>query len=161
MDTTPCTVCRGRGFSGTSVVMLTDGTLHERHTGTCQECGARREFVFRVPPDEQIRLGEVVFGGPEPSELLDPGEWLAVADLASNRTGGPGADDLLLAAAAVDEVLKFVPDGAAEVPAAAFRSPAGRAVFEEQPHRFGRERLEMLAITLRDFARDSGTNIPS
>lgn len=161
MDVTPCPACRGRGFSGTSVVMLTDGTMYERHTGTCLECGTAREFVFRVQAEEPVRLDEVAFGGPERSELLDPGEWLAVADVAANRAGGPDADDLLLAAAAVDEVLKFVPAGADEVPADAFHSSTGRDVYERQPHRFGRDRLESLAITLRDFASGSGSHSPS
>jgi len=141
--------------------MLIDGTLYERHTGTCQECGAAREFVFRVPPDEQLRLDEVVFGGPERSELLDPGEWLAVAGLAANRAGGADADDLLLAAAAVDEVLKFVPDDADEVPVEAFHSTTGRAGYERAPYRFGRERLATLAITLRNLAGGTGPGDPS
>lgn len=161
MDVTPCSVCRGLGFSGTSVVMLLDGTLHERHTGTCQECGAAREFVFRVPPNEPLNLDEVVFGGPERSELLDPGEWLNVADLVANREGGADADDLLLAAAAVDEALKFVPDDADEVPPEAFHSVTGRATYESKPYRFQRDRLKALAAALRQLAGGAGSQIPS
>ena len=154
MDVKPCPSCRGHGFTGTSVVMLLDGRLYERHTGACQECGADREFVFRVPPDEQLTLSMTDFGGPEPSELLDPGEWLTVADLVAGREGGAGPTGFAIAAAAVDEVLKFVPAGAEEIPRTAFHSPEGREAYLRRPERFRRGRLEALAAALHEAANE-------
>jgi hypothetical protein len=152
MDVKPCPRCGGHGFSGTSVVMLQDGVVYERHTGTCQECGCAREFVFRVPQEPELRLGAADFGGPEPSELLDPGEWLLVADLAAAREGGAAREDLALAAAAVEEALKFVPAGADDIPAPSFHSSTGRDAYAREPARFRRARLEALAAALREEA---------
>jgi hypothetical protein len=152
MDLKPCPRCGGHGFSGTSVVMLQDGRVFERHTGTCQECGSDREFVFRVPHEQELRLGDTDFGGPEPSELLDPGEWLMVADLAASREGGAAPEDLELAAAAVEEVLKFLPAGADAIPAPAFHSLTGRDAYAREPARFRRGRLEAIATALREAA---------
>jgi hypothetical protein len=68
----------------------------------------------------------VHFGGDQPSQLLDPGEWLIVADDHARHAPASGllsdarlARDrhaLHTAIAALDEVQKFVPPGAAEIP---------------------------------------------
>jgi hypothetical protein len=86
------------------------------------------------------------FGGDTPSGLLDPGDWLAVADRADL------ADDLPLAAAALEEVLKFIPPGADRVPLAAFRGDAGRESHAREPGRFERAPLEWTAATYRRIA---------
>jgi hypothetical protein len=160
MDLQPCETCGEHGFTGESAVVLVDGLLCSRYTGDCRRCGTRRQFVFRLP--EEIRLPverDIVFGGPEPSELLDPGEWLTVADRAASMpaSGDPQADreDVALAAAAVDEVLKFVPDGVEEVPATAFRSDTGHRMYAEEPGRFRRGRLAAVASTYRGLASRS------
>ena len=80
MDLHPC-ACGERRFARQSAVVTLEGDLASRYTGACARCGAERRFEFRLPqeilqpPAEGVR-----FGGPEPSELLDPGEWLSVAD---------------------------------------------------------------------------------
>jgi hypothetical protein len=86
-----------------------------------------------------------------PSELLDPGEWLWVADRYASYPAEDGTlsvdeavercTDLAAAAAAVEEALLFVPEGAGAVPAGAFRSERGRSVFEAGPERFTVDRL--------------------
>lgn len=149
MDLRPCEACGHHGFSGDSAMVLVDGELCSNYSGSCPRCGMHRAFTFRLP--EEIRLPlerDVVFGGPEPSELLDAGEWLTVADLAAGR---PDADDedLALAAAAIDEVLKFVPDDADAVPEEALRTEDGRQVYAREPGRFRRNRLEAVAATYR------------
>lgn len=156
MDIKACPACGGNGFSGTSVVMLQDGEVYERHTGTCAECGSPREFVFRMPPEQQLRLGEADFGGPEPSELLDPGEWMTVADVVAGREGGASKEDLAYAAAAVDEAIKFVPAGADEIPSFAFHSPVGRDAYARMPARYTRGRLTAIATALREAAVTNG-----
>jgi hypothetical protein len=106
-----------------------------------------------LPAEIPLPLGrDVVFGGPEPSELLDPGEWLVVADLAANRAPAADQADFALAAAAIDEVLKFIPDGADEVPEAALRGGTGREAYAREPGRFRRRRLEAVAAAYRDLA---------
>jgi hypothetical protein len=155
MDLQPCDTCGEHGFSGESAVVLVEGQLCSRYTGDCGRCGTRRQFLFRLPTEIRLPVErDIVFGGPDPSELLDPGEWLQVADRAASMpaSGDAAADreDVALAAAAVDEVLKFIPEGADVVPAGAFTSATGRRFYERDPGQFGRDRLE---LELADYER--------
>jgi hypothetical protein len=151
MDLQPCDGCGERGFSGRSAVVIVDGVLCSRYTGSCRRCGLPREFTFRLPDEISLPVGpDVSFGGPEPSELLDPGEWLMVADLAAK--GAADASDLRLAAAATDEAIKFIPETADRVPPEAIRSVDGQRIYAEDPGRFLRRRLEAVAATYRELA---------
>ena len=106
--------------------------------------------------------GHVRFGDDRPSELLDPGEWLAVAD-AYASTGPADTSqldpesarrldaDLATAVAALDEVLKFVPAGADAVPVEAFWSDRGRAVHAAEPGRFRAIRLRAVRDAYADL----------
>lgn len=159
-----CEVCGATEFSPDSSVVMVDGELASRYTGICPQCGTVREFTFLLP-DEVIfpNEEEPEFGDDQPSELLDPGEWLWLADASAGaapaQPDGLSAQarqealiDLRTAAAAVGEVLKFIPDGAEEVPSEAFRSPRGRAVYAQEPGRFRRGRLEVVQTTYRDIS---------
>jgi hypothetical protein len=95
----------------------------------------------------------VVFGGDEPSELLDPGQWLAYADdrarrVPADRSALDGEQRravdhaLASAVAALDEVLKFIPDGADSVPETAFFTVYGQTVHAREPGRFNAARLK-------------------
>jgi hypothetical protein len=157
MDLRPCP-CGESEFERSSTSTPGDGGPVIRFTGTCPNCGRRREFTFRMP-EELPELDFEVNYGPagEPSQLLDAGEWLGVAELyeavARERLGG--ADDreldddevtrtyylLSSAVAATDEVLKFLPAEAPAVPDTAFWSQAGRLAYESSPDRFTRESL--------------------
>jgi hypothetical protein len=151
MDLRPCDACGHRGFSGDSAMVFVDGELCSRYSGACPRCGTERKFTFRVPEEVRLPLErDIVFGGPEPSELLDAGEWLTVADLAAGRPE-PDDADLALAAAAIDEALKFIPEGADEVPPETLRTEDGREVYEREPGRFRRARLAAVASTYRDI----------
>lgn len=126
-----------------------DGLRTSSYEGACPACGTIRRFDFVVL---DANLAPPALGGPEPSSIIDPGEFLAAGDEAVRyAAASPGAlpdeiadayDAATDAVAAVEEVLKFIPAGAATVPAAAFTSPAGRAVFAADPGRFERGRLE-------------------
>jgi hypothetical protein len=157
MDLRPCP-CGESEFERSSTSTPSDGDPVIRFTGTCPNCGRRREFSFRMPEELPELDFEVNYGpAAEPSQLLDAGEWLGVAELyeavARERLGGADERELdndevtriyyLLssAVAATDEVLKFLPDGAPAVPETAFWSQAGRLVFESSPDRFTREGL--------------------
>ena len=146
----PCG-CGGRGFAGAgldSAVIEAGDDLASRYTGRCAACGVTRRFEFRLPDRPLVppRPG-LQFGGAEPSQLLDPGEWMAIADDHSRRVpahggAGQGQHDLAVAAAAIDEILKFIPPGGDACPAAAFTSARGRAGYDAEPGRFRRARLE-------------------
>jgi hypothetical protein len=157
MDLRPCP-CGESEFERSSTSVPGDGGPVVRFTGNCPNCGRRREFSFRMP-EELPELDFEVNYGPdgEPSQLLDAGEWLGVAELyeavARERLGGTDDRDLdddevtrtyyLLSSsvAATGEVLKFLPEGAGTVPESAFWSQAGRLVFESSPERFSRDSL--------------------
>jgi hypothetical protein len=164
LDLHPC-VCGEREFPrSTAIVQLDDaGALGSRYDGLCPACGRYREYVFRLPADLLLPPpGEVRYGDGTPSELLDPGEWLWVADrhAGSVPADASGLDPaarrqvraaISAAAAAMDEVLAFLPDGADAVPAEAMRTDLGRLVYDDEPYRFDRDRLEVVRDTYRDL----------
>jgi hypothetical protein len=162
MDLHPCS-CGDPTRPTDSAVLDLDGALASRYSGTCPSCGTHREFLFRLPDEVPApRPGRVVFGAGGPSELLDPGEWLWVADRygaaapADASRLGPDAGRaarraVASAEAAMGEVLAFVPAGADAVPAEAFRSERGRTVYGAEPGRFSRARLEVVRDTYREM----------
>ena len=103
----------------------------------------------------------IAFGDGTPSELLDPGEWLWVADryarvfpadvLDLDLPARQQARNTATAAAAMDEVLTFVRAGGQAVPARAFRSERGREVYAREPGRFARDRLVVVRDTYRQI----------
>lgn len=165
MDLHPCECGELRFPRSSSVIHTDDGDLASRYTGACPQDGRPREFTFRMP---QLTTpppvdGTVLYGGDEPSELLDPGEWLSVADAyarnvpadtaALNSDGLARAKAMLTrAAAAVDEVLKFIPAGADRVPEVAFVTDRGRAAYAKEPGRFRRPRLDAVRSTYVNIA---------
>src|SRR5690349_8379076 len=128
MDLHPCDVCGEEQFERTAAVILVDGELLSRYTGTCPQCGNPREFTFRVPDEPPLPdPDDPSFGDDRPSELLDAGEWLWVADeIARTIPAEPDGltpderqyarREMRTAAAAVAEARKFVPPGADAVP---------------------------------------------
>lgn len=162
MDLHPC-ACGEAAFERKSAVHSTDEGLVSVYRGDCPRCGAAREVRFRIPEKVLVPSRPVRFGGDEPSQLLDPGEWMALADRwASVAPPGPSIVDVEprrqaarsveRAAAAMDEVLKFIPAGEDAVPAAAFVSERGRQVYGAEPGRFRRARLEAVRDTYRRIA---------
>jgi hypothetical protein len=154
MDLHPCDSCGAVEVSWQSAPTDDNGLSARRYWGACGDCGADREFVFAQPEDEQLVKSETVnFGGPEPSQLLDPGEWLLVADLCAQAAVGQDDEaryNLAVAMAAMTEILKFVPAGTDAVPESAFTSARGRTVYWREPGRFDRRRLEIVRVAYRD-----------
>jgi hypothetical protein len=153
MDLHPCDACGETRFSPDSSVIMADGDLASRYHGPCPACGTHREFVFRIPgevllpPADRIR-----FGDDHPSELIDAGQWLWLADHISTRTPADlftvqpeSLDkhrlDMTAATAAVEEVLKFIPPGADQLPAKALWTQQGQEVYQTRPSRFVRGSL--------------------
>lgn len=158
MDLRPCGCGETRFDRASVLVELPGGDLARRYTGVCPRCGTAREFVFVLQPEPpESGDGEVHYGDAHPSELLDAGEWLWVAD--SYATSVPpdphrlpepdrrrARARLASAAAAIDEVLKLLPTGADQVPPEAVRSRVGLPVYQREPGRFRAIRL----IAVRD-----------
>jgi hypothetical protein len=174
MELHPCERCDAADFPWTEhEAGGRRGALTSAYVGECPSCGTPRRFEFRVPDDP---VPPPAFGGPEPSQIIDPGEFLEMGDRAaayadsatrvtSTRDAGgsdAGASDAaydaaLDAVAAVEEVLKFLPPGADAVPERAFTSEIGRAVRAADPSRFDRGRLEeLLSARLRALHRLAG-----
>jgi hypothetical protein len=144
------------------VPLTLEGRPARYFTGACEGCGRGREFTLAIP-DDAGRRDDVVFGdGAEPSQIIDPGEWLSVSDLYGQRVDEVlsdeafGPDDvgvvhyaLSARVSAIDEVLKFLPPAADVVPEWFFRSVPGRAVYEAAPARFGRDALHAERAALR------------
>jgi hypothetical protein len=158
MDLHACS-CGETRFEAEHVVREdAEGRLLAVYEGLCPRCGLPRRFTFVL--DDAIPPPPPAFGGPTPSRIICPGEFLLVADqAAASAESGPDAADprqadhdrvaLATAAAAVDEVLKFIPEGQSSVPEQAFSSIAGQAVFAREPGRFSRLRLEATANSHR------------
>jgi hypothetical protein len=123
-----------------------------RFAGTCPNCGWERECAFRGLPANPQPLRFAGFGGPEPSKLLDAGEWLAVAQDSELDEGSPApiCNPLEVAVAAVDEILKFIPEGSDSVPDEAFWTERGRAVRAAEPECFTIHWLMTVRVSLSD-----------
>jgi hypothetical protein len=150
MDLHGCPRCGATAVSWADALVDRDGVLARRYHGACEQCGEEREFVFELPglPTPPRPGAVVTFGAADDvSALFDAGEWLEIADmltLAAGLTDVPEAESresVAIAAACYDEVLKFLPEGADEVPAEAFRSEAGQALRRRSPVRFRRDDL--------------------
>ncbi|WP_431679087.1 hypothetical protein [Kitasatospora sp. KL5] len=126
-----------------------DEALVAVYEGVCPGCGTERRFEF-VLPETPAPAGK--FGGDEPSAILDAGEFLAASDrygdlaYARSRQGTPEARATVVplldeAIAALEEVFKFIPADAEEVPADAIASEAGRKICAANPGRFHRSHL--------------------
>jgi len=148
MELSGCPRCGQRQFDPSNSLIMLDGDLASRYHGACPQCGLEREYTFRVGYDLQLPpVDRARFGDERPSELIDPGEWMWLADFVSARVPVDPGDvtagerdryryDLTVAVAALDEVLKFVPPGADQVPAEAFWTDRGREVYAQRPGRF-------------------------
>ncbi len=159
MDLHPCE-CGNGDFERNSSVVEYGDDLASRYAGPCSGCGKPREFMFAIPQEISLpQPGIVAFGHGGQSELLDPGEWMFVADryasVAPAKTT-PGSEEarvarqqVATAEAAMNEVIAFVPAGADMVPFEAMRSERGRAIYDEQPGRFYQDRLEVVRDTYR------------
>jgi hypothetical protein len=157
----PCPDCGSIDTPWQQALVDEDGELTISWAGTCAGCGAEREYLFGLPARETAVAGWPTFGGAEPSELLDPGQWLDVADRAAAEVPDDPVEAgrvLAVARAAVDEVVKFVPAGLDAVPEDEFWTPEGRAVRDAEPGRFRLDRLLVTRDTYLELAREIGTH---
>lgn len=140
------------------LVTLEEG-LSAVYEGTCRRCGVVRRFDFvldpEIPPEDK-------FGGSRPSSILDPGQYLAVADEASKRAPADISDLdeeqrraarwwMNRAVNALEEVIKAIPAGADAVPESAMFSELGKRVYAREPGRFRGRRLEAVLQVYREL----------
>ncbi|MGA8113565.1 MAG: hypothetical protein WCA46_07890 [Actinocatenispora sp.] len=120
--------------------------------------GGRIRVDVEIPRDDETDddIGVRSYG-PGRSTLLDAGQWfyvevarvnVAVAELTAlgdRAATDPRYNTIVraweAAAGAVDEIAKFLPEGAGSVPVDAFWTDAGRRALELQPDLFQRERI--------------------
>lgn len=159
LDLRPCVCGETELDNRVSSAAVIDDTPANRIGGRCVGCGRSRQFAFEMPSDSTEVSLDMRYGrGDEPSRLLDPGEWLGVSEFyrmaAEDEMRSLDRDDdeavartsalLVASLAALDEVVKFIPDGAATVPEGSFWSQSGRMVYETSGERFSHDRLRAL-----------------
>jgi len=112
--------------------------------------------------DEEL-VPLVKFGGSKPSQIIDAGEFLAVADSAAQQVPadvsgldaearGRARTLMNRAVAAIEEALKFIHPGEEGVSREALFSIRGIAVYNREPGRFRRSRLQAALRSYRDAA---------
>ncbi|MFD0375705.1 hypothetical protein [Streptomyces sp. NPDC127112] len=149
MDLHPC-LCGTNRFDREHRVEDREGVLVSVYEGVCPECGRTRVFEFVFSDDRPV--APPAFGGPEPSQIIDPGEFLWVSERLSIESGvrllnTPNAEHreirptVAYGAAALEEVLKFLPEGADQIPEDRFTSERGREMYAKDPSRFKRKFL--------------------
>jgi hypothetical protein len=167
----PC-ACGDERFAPAVRMTLDDGELVTHYAGRCRTCHTGREFAFRIDDEftadgehPPLTPGEPEYGrGPEPSEIIDAGQWLRsaeriVAATPSNILGVSEREWLArryrfkAAAESVGEVLKFIPADLDDVPDHAFWTDDGRAERDRAPDRFRRDKLERFRHTCLELAQ--------
>jgi hypothetical protein len=120
------------------------------YDGVCEQCARPWSFEFALDP-EVAPIGK--FGGARPSQIVDAGQFLAVADAAARAVPAEvnRLDDLSRqraralmqrAVAAIEEVLKLIPHGADRVTVDTLSSALGKQMYLAEPGRFRQSRLE-------------------
>ncbi|MBZ6475871.1 hypothetical protein [Streptomyces griseocarneus] len=149
MDLHPC-VCGTEEFDRQHRLEDRDGVLTSVYEGVCPQCGRTRLFEFTM--SDEHPPAPPAFGGPEPSRIIDPGEFMWIGDRVSTESGlrllnTPPAEHREIrpatayAIAAFEEVAKFLPEGADCIPEDRFTSERGREMYAKDPSRFTRKRI--------------------
>ena len=149
MDLHPCE-CGQVEFPRDHHLLDRDGVMVSVHEGFCLGCDRLRSFEFGLTGE--LEPAPPAFGAAEPSRIIDPGEFQWIAD----RIGADAGLRLLssppqehgeqkaryeYAIAALQEIVKFIPLGADEVPAECFTSERGQELYRRDPSRFRRDEL--------------------
>jgi hypothetical protein len=129
-----------------------NGALVAVYTGPCARCSLPRRFEFELDP--RTPPLPPAFGGPDPSQIICPGQFALVASYSAAEAAAPDRSArpaLARALAAQEEVIKFIPVGADAVPVDAFTSEEGHKLYAEDPGRFDGDRLRAVAGSYRDL----------
>lgn len=155
LELNPCEDCGASADKWDQGLTEVDGELANSYVSVCPGCGIEREFFFGVPEREIAPGPFPTFGGAEPSEILDAGQWLEAADAAASELPPDDHEEAArlraVAGAAVEEVVKFIPPGEDAVPDDAFWTDEGLRIRAAEPGRFRLERLLVVRDTYRDL----------
>ncbi|MFF3016549.1 hypothetical protein [Streptomyces sp. NPDC057939] len=168
MDLHACE-CGSFDFDRQHRLELRGDDLAAVYEGICRRCGVSRHFEFRMA--EEVPPPAPAFGGPEPSRIIDPGEFVDVGYRFSGSAGmemlnRPESEHhkhraaMAYALAAFEEVLKFVPSGQDAIPADAFTSEAGKARYRNEPVKFRRDLIQMHIDSARRVLANIDKTIP-
>jgi hypothetical protein len=128
-----------------------DERLVALYEGSCAGCERSLEYAFPLA-DEIVAADK--FGGIEPSQLIDAGQFLRESDRAVRRVADSPAPHnaywLGRAIACLEEVLKWIPDGEDRPPASAFFTDDGLRLSREEPGRFRRPRLRAVLAAYQE-----------
>ncbi|NUT32506.1 MAG: hypothetical protein HOV79_05465 [Hamadaea sp.] len=150
-----CPNCGGGGLEMTEhVLRRTPAGDVSDYTTACRRCDQTLRFSFRRADDEPPFPA---FGGEQPSELLDAGQYLELAEEAAGDVPDDPADirpvepddltledafeEIAIAVAALEETLKFIPPGEFTVARDALWTEESRDRFDRDPETFQRRRL--------------------
>lgn len=158
MDIHACPACGCRTFSDDDYgrYEADDGRSRKAQWGRCHGCNARRRFTFDVPgflnwePTEQ-RPWDI--GDQGPSAIIEPHEFVETAARLKHAIKADPSNldyptykesyrSLRRALICFNEALRFIPHGADEIPAEAFRTPAAQASRVAARERYSRSSLE-------------------
>ena len=156
----PCG-CGGAIGDITHRLVTRDDDLCASYAGRCSHCGRHLEYMFAL--DEEI-VASTAFGGTNPSTIIDAGQYMAASERAARqvRVGGPSDHKvtakafLIRAIACLDEIMKWMPTEADQVPASAFFTNEGLRSYMEDPGRFSRERLLAVLGAYRELLLQLG-----
>lgn len=150
-----CPSCGGGGLEMTEhALRRTAGGDVSDYTTACRRCEQELRFRFRRTDDEPPFPA---FGGDRPSELLDAGQYLELAEEAAGDVpddpadidpDGPGDltledafEEIAIAVAAMEETLKFIPPGEFAVARDALWTDESRNRYDRDPETFQRRHL--------------------
>ncbi|UWZ34609.1 hypothetical protein Drose_25730 [Dactylosporangium roseum] len=157
-----CPACGGVGLSMTE---FTAGREILTYTARCATCAQPRTFRFR--PSDEPEPVYPAFGGAGPSQIIDAGQFLDIAERSADLVPADPAEfdeahvavdppmtlddayeQLTIAVAAVEEALKFVPAGAARIPRSALWAASSLARYDQEPEIFERDVLDAVLAEL-------------
>lgn len=156
----PCRACSTLGLLITQSHDEDNGASRRLRAKTlCEGCGGETELDFiavggiDLRPEAVARIPVVINATEQPSELLDPGQWLTLyriaVEAAERIPEKPLARAVLLEAGqCLAEALRFYPADSDVPPVAAFFSAETLQRFRDHPHLFARQRLIELAARL-------------
>jgi hypothetical protein len=144
-----CDACRSGALTPTfESSQYADGAW--RVFAHCTNCGAAEAYSFRVPAPparhDPLSSDAPINATPEPSEIIDPVQWVTLAKLMSESAADtPDAGERrwrkIRAAQCLDEALKFYDDDNELPPAEALRTDDSRSAVRDHPQRYARSRL--------------------
>lgn len=157
IDLHPCG-CGGEIVDIGHRMVMEGDALCARYDGRCAVCGSAARYLFAL--DDEVPAIDK-FGGAAVSTIIDAGQYLAAADAAARQVRADPetrADErqrarVLIgrAIACVEEVVKSIPAGGDRVPEAALFTVEGRQVYDAEPGRFRRARLEAVLTAYREL----------